>query len=34
VPTYSPDFSPIELTFANIKTEVRRAGAGARTRDA
>ena len=32
LPTYSPDFSPIELAFAKIKTEVRRAGA--RTRDA
>lgn len=32
LPTYSPDFSPIELAFAKIKTELRRVGA--RTREA
>jgi transposase len=32
LPAYSPDFSPIELAFAKIKAELRRAGA--RTREA
>jgi len=32
LPTYSPDYSPIELAFAKVKTELRRAGA--RTRQA
>lgn len=27
LPTYSPDYSPIELAFAKIKAELRRAGA-------
>jgi transposase len=31
LPSYSPDFSPIELAFAKIKEELRRAGA--RTRE-
>jgi transposase len=31
LPTYSPDYSPIELAFAKIKTELRRVGA--RTRE-
>ena len=31
LPTYSPDFSPIELAFAKIKAELRRVGA--RTRE-
>jgi transposase len=31
LPSYSPDFSPIELAFAKIKTELRRVGA--RTRE-
>lgn len=30
LPPYSPDYSPIELAFAKIKTEVRRAGARTR----
>jgi transposase len=32
LPSYSPDFSPIELAFAKIKAELRRVGA--RTREA
>lgn len=32
LPSYSPDFSPIELAFAKVKEELRRAGA--RTREA
>jgi transposase len=32
LPPYSPDYSPIELAFSKIKTELRRAGA--RTREA
>jgi transposase len=32
LPTYSPDYSPIELAFAKVKTELRRVGA--RTREA
>lgn len=32
LPTYSPDYSPIELAFAQIKADLRRAAA--RTRDA
>ena len=32
LPSYSPDFSPIELAFAKIKTELR--SVGARTREA
>jgi transposase len=32
LPSYSPDFSPIELAIAKIKTELRRVGA--RTREA
>ena len=31
LPSYSPDFSPIELAFAKVKEELRRAGA--RTRE-
>lgn len=32
LPPYSPDYSPIELAFAQIKADLRRAAA--RTRDA
>ena len=32
LPTYSPDYSPIELAFAKVKTELR--SVGARTREA
>jgi transposase len=32
LPSYSPDFSPIELAFAKVKSELRRVGA--RTREA